>query len=78
MTVTMYSDVWSLVEMERWSVQHSIAVVNCLSKQSVTATQGGFQQQFQILQYQTTSFGVTSKLHRQLVTGTTVFNPLNL
>jgi hypothetical protein len=35
LTVTMYSDVWSLVEMKRWSVQHRIAAVNCLSKQSL-------------------------------------------
>ena len=46
LTVIIYSDVWSLVEMERWSVQHRTAAVDCLSKQSVTATQHGFRQQF--------------------------------
>jgi hypothetical protein len=58
----MYSDVWSLVEMARWSVQHRIAAVELFIKtESVTATQRRFRQQFQILQYQNTSFGVTSK-----------------
>ena len=47
LTVIMHNDVWSLVEMERWSVQHRTAAVDCLSKQSVTATQHGFRQQFQ-------------------------------
>jgi hypothetical protein len=44
----MYSDVWSLVEMERWSVQNRIAAVELFIKiESVTATQRGFRQQFQ-------------------------------
>jgi hypothetical protein len=48
LTVTMYSDVWSLVEMERWSVQKRIAAVELFIKtESVTATQRGFRQQFQ-------------------------------
>jgi hypothetical protein len=39
----MYSDVWSLVEMEHWSVQHRIAAVELFIKtESVTATQLGF------------------------------------
>jgi hypothetical protein len=39
----MYSDVWSLVEMERWSVQNRIAAVELFIKtESVTATQRGF------------------------------------
>jgi len=46
LTVIIYSDFWSLVEMERWSVQHRTAAVDCLSKQSVTAAQRGFRQQF--------------------------------
>jgi hypothetical protein len=45
----MYSDVWSLDEMERWSVQHGIAAVDCLSEQSVTAIQRGFHRKFQRL-----------------------------
>jgi hypothetical protein len=32
LTVTMYSDVWSLVELERWSVQHRIAAVELFIK----------------------------------------------
>jgi hypothetical protein len=44
----MYNDVWILVEMERWSVQHRIVAVELFIKtESVTATQHGFQQQFQ-------------------------------
>jgi len=31
----MYSDVWSLVEMKQWSVQHHTAAVVELSKQSL-------------------------------------------
>jgi hypothetical protein len=39
----MYSDVWSLVEMECWSVQNRIAAVELFIKtESVTATQLGF------------------------------------
>ena len=30
----MYSDVWSLVEVEQWSVKHWMQHWNCLSKQS--------------------------------------------
>jgi len=32
LTVLMHSDVWSLVEMESWSVQHRTAALVCLSK----------------------------------------------
>jgi len=47
-TVIMYGDVWSFVEMDRWSVQHRIAAVElCITTESVTATQRGFRQQFQ-------------------------------
>ena len=47
-TVIMYSDVWSSVEMERWSVQHWIAAVELFIKtNSVTATQRGVRQNFQ-------------------------------
>ena len=38
---------YSLVEMERRSVQHRIAAVGSLSKQSVAVTQCGFRQQVQ-------------------------------
>ena len=48
LTVINYSDVSSLADMEPWSVQHHIAVVALFIKtESVTATQHGFQQQFQ-------------------------------
>jgi hypothetical protein len=48
MTVIMYSDAWSLVDMERWSVKHRIAAVELfVNIESVTATQRGFRQQFQ-------------------------------
>jgi len=44
----MYSDVWNLDEMKRWSVQHHIAAVELFIKtESVTAIQCRFQQQFQ-------------------------------
>ena len=44
----MYSAVWSLVEMERWSVQHRIATVELFIKTgSITATHHGFHQLFQ-------------------------------
>jgi len=44
----MYSDVWSLVEMERWSLQQRIAaIVLFIKTESVTATQRGFRQRFQ-------------------------------
>jgi len=44
----MHSDVWSLVEMEHWSMQHGIVAVELFIKtESVTAIQRGFQQQFQ-------------------------------
>jgi hypothetical protein len=40
--------VWSLADMEHWSEQHHIAAVESFIKtESVTATQHGFQQQFQ-------------------------------
>jgi hypothetical protein len=43
----MYSDVLSFVEMEHWSVQHRfVAVELSIKRESVTATQHGFQQQF--------------------------------
>jgi hypothetical protein len=46
----MYSDVWSLVKMKCWSVQHRIAAVEMsVTRESVTATQHGCQQQFQRL-----------------------------
>jgi len=32
LTIIMYSDIWSLVEMECWSVQHWTQQWNCLSK----------------------------------------------
>jgi hypothetical protein len=35
LTIIMYSDVWSLVEMERWSVQHCVWQWSYLSKQSL-------------------------------------------
>jgi hypothetical protein len=39
--------VWSLGEMDRWSVQyHSVAVELFIKTESVTATQRGFRQQF--------------------------------
>jgi hypothetical protein len=39
LTIIMYSDVWSLVEMERWSLQHQIAAVELFIKtELVTAT----------------------------------------
>jgi len=41
----MYSDVWCLVEMQRWSVRHW--QWNCLSKQSITSIHHGFHQVFQ-------------------------------
>jgi len=48
LTIIMYSDVWSLLEVEPWSVQHHIAAVELFIKtESVTATQHGFWQQFQ-------------------------------
>jgi hypothetical protein len=48
--------------MEHWSVKHCIVAVELFIKtESVTPTKRGFRQQFQILQYQTTSAGVTSK-----------------
>jgi len=34
LTIIKYSDIWSLVEMERWSVQHRMWQWNCLSKRS--------------------------------------------
>jgi len=44
----MYSAVWSLVEMECWSVQHRIAAMEFFIKTgSITATHRGFRQQFQ-------------------------------
>jgi hypothetical protein len=44
----MYSAVWSLVEMECWSVQHRIAAVEMFIKTgSITAIHHGFRQQFQ-------------------------------
>jgi len=37
LTVTIYSDVWSLVEMERWSVHHRIAAVELvIATESIT------------------------------------------
>jgi len=33
--IIMYNDVWSLVEMERWSVQHQIAAVELFIKKNV-------------------------------------------
>jgi hypothetical protein len=48
LTIIMYSDVWSLVEMECWSLQHQFAAVELFIKtELVTATQHGFHQQFQ-------------------------------
>jgi hypothetical protein len=39
MTVSTYSDVWSLVEMDRWTVQHHTATMALFIKTvSVTAT----------------------------------------
>jgi hypothetical protein len=47
----MYGDVWSLVGMARWSVQHrSAAAELSIKRESVTATQHGFCQQFQRLE----------------------------
>ena len=44
----MYTDVWGLVEVEHWSVQHRIVAVELFIKtEAVTATQRGFRQQFQ-------------------------------
>jgi len=44
----MHSDVWSLVKMEQWTVQHGIEAVELFIKtESVTAIQCGFHQQFQ-------------------------------
>ena len=44
--VIMYSDFWSLVEMEHWSVQHCISAMELFIKtESVTAIQRGFWQQ---------------------------------
>ena len=40
--------VWSLGEMDHWSVQHhSVAVEMFIKTESITATQRGFRQQFQ-------------------------------
>jgi len=48
LTFTIYSDVWGLVEMERWSVHHRIAAVELvITTESVTVTPRGFRQQFQ-------------------------------
>jgi len=48
LTIIMYSDDWSLVEMDRWSVQYQIAAVElCIKTELVTSTQRGFHQQFQ-------------------------------
>jgi len=47
LAVIMHSNVWNLVETERWSEQHRTAAVECLSKYSLTAAQHGFHQQFQ-------------------------------
>jgi hypothetical protein len=44
----MNSDVWSLDDMESWSVQHCISALELFIKtESVTAKHCGFQQQFQ-------------------------------
>jgi len=44
----MYSEFWSFVEIDRWSVQHRIAAVELfITTESVTATQCGFRQLFQ-------------------------------
>jgi len=41
----MYNDVWSLVHMVHWSVQHCIAALELFIKTKyVTATQCGFRQ----------------------------------
>jgi hypothetical protein len=46
----MYSDVWSFVEMKRWSVQYRFAAVELSIKtESVTATQHGVIQQYERL-----------------------------
>jgi hypothetical protein len=46
--VVMYSDVWSLVEMEHWPLQHRIAAVELYIKTGLlTSTQRGYCQQFQ-------------------------------
>jgi hypothetical protein len=48
LTIIMYSAVWSLVEMEHWSVQHRMVTVELFIKTgSITATHHGFHQQFQ-------------------------------
>jgi hypothetical protein len=39
LTTIMYSDVWSLVEMEQWSVQHHMATDMELSKHSLLQLQ---------------------------------------
>jgi hypothetical protein len=47
LTVINYSDVWSLADMQRWSMQHHIAAVESFIKtESVTVKQHGFWQQF--------------------------------
>jgi hypothetical protein len=67
--IIMYSDVWSLVETECWSVQHCISALELFIKtQSVTATQNGFWQQFQrhdAPSYNTLSLWV-SKWHQEV------------
>jgi len=48
LTIIMHIDVWSLVEMEHWSVQHRIAAVELFIKTGlVIAVHCGFRQQFQ-------------------------------
>jgi len=48
LTVIMYNDVWSLVDMEHWSVQQRIAALELFIKTKyVTDTQRGFRQRFE-------------------------------
>jgi len=48
LTVIMYNDVWSLVDVEHWSVQQRIAALELFIKTKyVTATQRGFRRRFE-------------------------------